>query len=32
MIMIEFMESKKLAMEMFKHIAERNTFSLDNIL
>lgn len=28
----EFMESKKLAMEMFKHIAERNTFSLDNIL
>lgn len=28
----EFMESKKLATEMFKHIAERNTFSLDNIL
>ena len=28
----EFMESKKLAMEMFKHIAERNTFSLYNIL
>ena len=28
----EFMESKKLAAEMFKHIAERKTFSLDNIL
>lgn len=28
----EFMESKKLAGEMLKHIAERNTFSLDNIL
>ncbi len=28
----EFMESKKLAKEMFKHLKERNTFSLDNIL
>ena len=28
----EFMESKKLAGEMLKHIAERNTFSFDNIL